>query len=124
MNITQVQTVTIPVSDQEKAKDFYVGALGFEVGMDSQMGPVRWLQVAPRGGATGFVLATEGQVGMKPGSVGGLILQTADLDSDADSLRGAGVAVDGPNDVPWGRQATFADPDGNSFVLAAAPSGF
>ncbi|MFD4829461.1 VOC family protein [Streptomyces uncialis] len=36
----------------------------------------------------------------------------------------AGADVEGPTDLPWGRQATLTDPDGNSFVLAAqAPVG-
>nr|BFE87560.1 hypothetical protein GCM10020093_101610 [Planobispora longispora] len=49
MNITQVALVTVPVSDQDVAKDFYAGLLGFTVLEDRSMGPMRWLQVAPEG---------------------------------------------------------------------------
>ncbi|WP_242903392.1 VOC family protein [Actinomadura terrae] len=47
MNITSVRLLTVPVSDQDAAKDFYAGTLGFEVVRDQAMGPVRWLQLAP-----------------------------------------------------------------------------
>ncbi|MCP9967151.1 hypothetical protein LUX57_20210 [Actinomadura madurae] len=56
---------------------------------------------------------------MPAGSVQGLILETSDLDADCARLRSAGVDVDGPQDLPWGRQATLTDPDGNGIVLAA-----
>ncbi|WP_405613549.1 VOC family protein [Streptomyces sp. NBC_01511] len=118
MNITHATVVTVPVADQERAKDFYVSTLGFQVVVDQRMGPVRWLQVAPPGAQTGFTLATAEQ-GFTPGSSTGIVLETADLDGDCAALVGAGVAVEGPTDLPWGRQATLADPDGNSFVLAA-----
>ncbi|MFB9966769.1 VOC family protein [Sinosporangium siamense] len=124
MNITHAKIVTLPVSDQDRAKDFYVAALGFDVIVDRQMGPVRWLQVAPKGAQTGFTLATAEQ-GFTPGSATGIVLETSDLDADCAALLEAGAAVQGPTDLPWGRQATLTDPDGNSFVLSEpAPSGF
>ncbi|TDE35507.1 VOC family protein [Actinomadura sp. 6K520] len=117
MNITHVRMVTVPVSDQDAAKSFYAGDLGFEVVTDQSMGPIRWLQVAPKGADTNVVLADH-MPGMTPGSVQGLMLETSDLDADCAQLRRAGVDVDGPQDLPWGRQATFTDPDGNGIVLA------
>jgi catechol 2,3-dioxygenase-like lactoylglutathione lyase family enzyme len=118
MNLTHARLVTLPVADQDKARAFYVDTLGFEVIVDQRMGPVRWLQVAPSGAQTSFTLATAEQ-GFTPGSAQGIMLESTDLDADCDELKQAGVAVDGPNDLPWGRQATLADPDGNGFVLTA-----
>jgi predicted enzyme related to lactoylglutathione lyase len=46
-------------------------------------------------------------------------LETDDLDAECARLRAAGVPVDGPHERPWGRDATFVDPDGNVFVLVA-----
>ncbi|TDE45733.1 glyoxalase [Nonomuraea mesophila] len=120
MHITHAKVVTVPVSDQDRAKDFYLSTLGFQVVVDQQMGPVRWLQVAPSGAQTSFTLATAEQ-GFTPGSSTGIILETADLDADCAALVKAGAAVEGPTDQPWGRLATLADPDGNRFVLAAKP---
>ncbi|MBT2210839.1 MULTISPECIES: VOC family protein [Actinomadura] len=118
MNITCVRLLTVPVSDQDAAKDFYAGTLGFEVVTDRAMGPVRWLQLAPAGADTNVVLANH-VPGLAPGTVHGLMLETSDLDGDCAELRRAGVDVEGPQDLPWGRQATLADPDGNGIVLAA-----
>ena len=36
----------------------------------------------------------------------------AELDDHADSLAAAGIPVDGPRDLPWGRSAYLRDPDG------------
>ncbi|MEW2353357.1 VOC family protein [Spirillospora sp. NPDC029432] len=121
MNITHVRLLTVPVSDQDTAKAFYTGVLGMEVLADREMGPMRWLQVAPKGAATSMVLANH-LPDMAPGGVQGLILESADLDADCERLRQAGVDVQGPQDLPWGRQATFGDPDGNGIVLSA-PDG-
>jgi predicted enzyme related to lactoylglutathione lyase len=118
MSITHAKIVTIPVSNQDRAKDFYVSTLGFEIVADQQMGPTRWLQVAPKGAETSFMLGTAEQ-GFTPGSSTGIILQTSDLDADCAALKAAGSAVEGPTDQPWGRQAVLTDPDGNRFVLAA-----
>ncbi|TYB48042.1 VOC family protein [Actinomadura chibensis] len=119
MNITHVRLLTVPVSDQDAAKSFYADTLGFEVVADQSTGPVRWLQLAPKGARTSVVLASH-VPGHEPGSLHGLILETSDLDDDCERLRQAGVDVDGPQDLPWGRQATLADPDGNGLVLAEA----
>lgn len=121
MNITHVQLLTVPVSDQDAAKSFYADTLGFEVVADQSIGPIRWLQLAPKGAKTNVVLANH-LPDVTPGSVQGLMLETSDLDSDCDHLRRAGVAVEGPQDLPWGRQATLTDPDGNGIVLSGPTS--
>jgi predicted enzyme related to lactoylglutathione lyase len=126
MNITHTRFVTVPVSDQARAKDFYVGTLGFEVVIDRQVGPGRWIQVAPKGAQTSFTLATAAQ-GFVPGSAQGILLETADLDADCAHLAESGAIVKGPVDYPWGRQATLTDPDGNRLILATptpTPTGF
>ncbi|QXJ19577.1 VOC family protein [Actinomadura graeca] len=124
MTITRMSRLSLPVSDQDRAKDFYVGVLGFEVLGDSPVpfaDGARWLEVGPAGGGTSAVLVT--WLEMEPGALTGLMLETTDIDADLARLRGAGVDVHGPADTPWGRQATFADPDGNGIVLAEAAAG-
>ncbi|MCX5149790.1 VOC family protein [Streptomyces sp. NBC_00320] len=85
------------------------------------MGPVPWLQVAPKGARTSVVLATA-EMGFTPGNLAATLLESTDLDADCAELAQAGIEVGGPADYPWGRQATFADPDGNTWVLAAPVS--
>lgn len=118
MPITRASVVSIPVSDQDRARDFYVDVLGCELIDDSPMGPgMRWVRVAPRGAATSFTLVTWFAT-MPPGSLKGLVLETDDLEGDVAALRAAGVEIDGDiQDQPWGRFVTFDDPDGNGLVL-------
>lgn len=119
MTISRIRTVTVLVADQDRAKDFYVDTLGFQPRADRVVGDNRWLEVAPADGGAAFVLLRPFP-GMSPGTARGIILDSDDLDADCSRLRDAGVDVDGPRDLPWGRQAVFSDPDGNSFVLSAA----
>jgi catechol 2,3-dioxygenase-like lactoylglutathione lyase family enzyme len=117
MNITHASFVTLPVSDQDRALRFYVDVLGFEVVADLDLPQGRWLQVAPKGAQTVFTLAGPGMGGFEPGSARGIMLVTTDVDADCARLTEAGIAVDGPGDQPWGRMASFADPDGNGLLL-------
>ncbi|WP_378731170.1 VOC family protein [Nocardia brasiliensis] len=120
MTITQINTITAFVADQDKAKEFYTGVLGFAVRRDMVMGENRWLEVAP-GEAGAAIVLHKPFPGASAGTLSGVILGSNDVDAVAARLREAGAVVDGPDDLPWGRQATFADPDGNSFVLQAPP---
>ncbi|MFD7295661.1 VOC family protein [Streptomyces sp. NPDC059897] len=42
---------------------------------------------------------------------------TTDVDADCERLKAAGVEVDGPEQLPWGRMAGLTDPDGNGLML-------
>ena len=113
--------MSLPVSDQDRARDFYVDVLGFELLRDMQMQPgMRWVQVAPKGGAGTTLTLVTWFDSMPAGSNRGLVLETDDLDADVERLRGLGLDFpDGIQDQPWGRFVTFADPDGNGLVLQA-----
>ncbi|MFB8776547.1 VOC family protein [Streptomyces broussonetiae] len=123
-HITHASFVTLPVSDQDRALRFYTEVLGFEVTVDRDMPPGRWLQVAPRGAQTVFTLSGPGMGGFAPGSTQGIMLLTTDVDADCARLAEAGVAVQGPDELPWGRMASFRDPDGNGLMLLTEKEGF
>jgi len=118
MAITTVQLFSLPVSDQDRSRDFYVDVLGFELVADVQMGPgMRWVQVAPPGATTSVTLVTWFP-SMPAGSTKGTVLETDDLEGDVADLLGRGVVIDGEvQDMPWGRFVTFDDPDGNGIIL-------
>jgi catechol 2,3-dioxygenase-like lactoylglutathione lyase family enzyme len=125
MTITKVQLFSLPVSDQDRSRDFYVNILGFELVDDTQMGPdMRWVQVAPPGSSVSITLVTWFPT-MPAGSTKGTVVETDDLDGDVAALAGRGVTFDGEiQEMPWGRFVTFDDPDGNGIVLqATAPRG-
>jgi catechol 2,3-dioxygenase-like lactoylglutathione lyase family enzyme len=121
MAISHVQLLSVPVADQDRSLRFYTDVLGFELLADNPMGPdQRWVQVGPKGGQTSLTLVTWFQT-MPPGSLKGLVLETPDLDGDVAALAARGVAFadGGVQEAPWGRFATFDDPDGNGIVLQA-----
>jgi catechol 2,3-dioxygenase-like lactoylglutathione lyase family enzyme len=120
MTVQNVAVVSVPVSDQERAKAFYVDTLGFELLADRSVPPLRWVRVAPKGSATALTLVTWFD-SMPAGSLQGLVLTTDDLQGDYERLQAKGVAFDGPpKQQPWATETVFRDPDGNRLVLQQA----
>jgi catechol 2,3-dioxygenase-like lactoylglutathione lyase family enzyme len=118
MSITRVQLLSIPVTDQDRARDFYVNSLGMELVRETPMGPgQRWVQVRPRGGETSITLVTWFE-SMPAGSLTGLVLETDDLDAEIDRLQALGVDMDSPvRNQAWGSSVVIRDPDGNRLVI-------
>jgi predicted enzyme related to lactoylglutathione lyase len=121
MSVQSVAVVSVPVSDQERAKSFYLDALGFElVRDDSSIPGMRWVQVAPPGGGTQLTLVNWFE-SMPAGCLRGLVLRVADLNEAYGSLIARGVEVEGPpRQQPWAIEAVVHDPDGNAIVLQQA----
>ena len=60
---TKIGTISVAVSDQDKALDFYINTLGFEKIDDQPMSETeRWLEVAPPGAQTHIMLGLRGQM--------------------------------------------------------------
>ena len=119
--INKVGTVVIPVSDQDRAIDFYVGTLGFDKRADVPFGDgYRWVEVAPAGTVTTIAIVPP-PPGKPTGNVEtGIGLHTDDIDALHADLKGHGVDVDAEvsrmgDPVPplfW-----FRDPDGNTLMI-------
>ena len=85
--ITEDGTVIVPVSDQDRAIEFYTETLGFEVRGDTPYGDGdRWVEVAPAGAVTTIALVPprEGQSVGVPTNMG---LTTEDVDADHAALK-------------------------------------
>lgn len=120
MTISRVDTVSIPVSDQNQALKFYRDALGFELIRDHcSKNEKRWLQLAPRGAETTISLVMPFG-GMKAGTVQGLVVQTDDIQLTHKELKQRGVLLSSIVNLVGGKFATFSDPDGNGWVLIEA----
>jgi len=121
MAFENVAVVSIPVSDQDRAKEFYVDTLGFELTReDSSVPGFHWIQVRPNGGGTQLSLVTWFDT-MPAGSLQGLVLTSDDLDAEYRRLVAEGVVFEGPpQQQPWGMETVFHDPDGNKLVLHQA----
>jgi catechol 2,3-dioxygenase-like lactoylglutathione lyase family enzyme len=121
MSVQHVAVVSVPVSDQDRAKKFYAETLGFQLRRDDSSVPgIRWIQVAPPGGGTALTLVTWFET-MPAGSLRGLVLASNDLDGDYQRLCDLGVEFEQPPvQQPWAKEAVLRDPDGNQLVLQQA----
>jgi catechol 2,3-dioxygenase-like lactoylglutathione lyase family enzyme len=121
----RLAAVTLLVPDYAAGLAYFVGALGFELIEDTDLGAgKRWVLVAPPGGGTRLLLAraaTPAQaaaVGNQAGGRVGFFLETDDFDRDHAALSARGVAfAEAPRAEPYGRVAVFADPFGNRWDL-------
>jgi lactoylglutathione lyase len=125
--LTSVGTITVQVTDQDKALEFYTQKLGFEKRSDQPMGPgQRWIEVAPPGAQTRILLykATPEMPGAESyeaaqASIGkstGMVLEVDDIVATFAALKANGVRIEvGPTQQPYGWWGVFADQDGNTY---------
>jgi len=120
-----LELVPVPVTDVDRAKEFYVGKLGFAVDVDIQPSDdVRIVQLTPPGSACSILLSAGlPEIStMTPGSVKALHLVVADVDGTRAELVGRGVEM-GEVDLHEGgmKFSHFRDPDGNTLLLQEMP---
>jgi catechol 2,3-dioxygenase-like lactoylglutathione lyase family enzyme len=119
-HVTQVGTVIVPVSDQDRALEFYLDKLGFEKRVDTPFGESeRWVEVAPPGAATTIAIVPPRE-GEPTGIETRVALSSKDIEADHASLRARGVDAD-PEISRMGDPVPpmffFRDPDGNTFFV-------
>jgi catechol 2,3-dioxygenase-like lactoylglutathione lyase family enzyme len=129
----KLEVVVIPVSDVDRAKQFYTEQVGFTLDVDHRGGgDMRVVQTTPPGSACSVTFGT-GLSAMEPGSVKGLQLIVSDVEAARAQLAGRGVDVsavrhmtdsgwaDGPGG-DWNSFVFFDDPDGNSWAIQQKPA--
>jgi catechol 2,3-dioxygenase-like lactoylglutathione lyase family enzyme len=113
----KLELVTIPVSDVDRAKAFYVEQAGFNADHDHTVSEaLRFVQITPPGSACSIAFGT-GLTDMPPGSVRGLQVVVDDIEAAHAELKGRGAPVSDVDDQPWGRFVYFSDPDGNAWAV-------
>ena len=129
--ISRMSHATIYVKDQEKAKDFYIGKLGFELRTDATMSDFRWLTVGPKEqpdleivllkpGGPMFDEETVKRIFelQDRGAMGAGVFHTKDCRKTFAELKAKGVQfMSEPQERPYGVEATFKDDSGNWFSL-------
>ena len=116
-----LEVVILPVSDLDRAIEFYRDRVGFDLDHDTHAGDQRFVQLTPRGSGCSIVMGTlPAQNEMAPGSLRGLQLVVADAEAARAELVARGVdaspiQVIDPRD--GGTFFGFADPDGNTWAV-------
>jgi catechol 2,3-dioxygenase-like lactoylglutathione lyase family enzyme len=124
-----LEVVIVPVSDIDRAKDFYADKLGFHVDHDTVMGEaVRLVQLTPPGSGCSIVIGKGAVPDMPPGSLKGLQLVVPDIRQAHAELVERGVEVtevqilgENPRPMPDPLDNVgfvfFSDPDGNGWAV-------
>ncbi|MFB7462507.1 VOC family protein [Streptomyces sp. NPDC056224] len=138
MNWT-LEVVLVPVTDLDRAKEFYAGRLGFTVDIDAEVAPgLRVIQMTPPGSRCSIAMArglppAPGTKAMAPGALQGLQICVTNIEAARAELVGRGVDVSPVRHVgasgwedgkggTWNAFVFFEDPDGNGWVVQEAPS--
>lgn len=117
----KLELVAIPVSDVDRAKAFYTDKIGFVADHDHTVSDeMRFVQLTPPGSACSIAIG-RGIVETTPGSVRGLQMVVADIESAHAELLARGTDVSDIQDLDWGRFVFFSDPDGNKWALQQLP---
>jgi predicted enzyme related to lactoylglutathione lyase len=117
----KLELVSVPVSDVDRAKSFYVDQVGFNADHDHRVSDeIRFVQLTPPGSACSIALGT-GLSTATPGSVQGLQIVVPDVAAARAELVERGVEVSDVEDFPWGSFVFFSDPDGNGWALQQLP---
>ena len=133
----KLEVVTIPVSDLDRAKEFYEN-LGWRLDADFKDGGERAIQFTPPGSGCSIHL---GKKASEPAQ--GLFLVVSDIEAARDELTRRGVQVSevfhfakgpgpfggvvggaAPDHGSYGSYATFSDPDGNGWLLQEVTTRF
>jgi catechol 2,3-dioxygenase-like lactoylglutathione lyase family enzyme len=127
----KLELVLIPVSDVDRAKEFYLKQAGFDLLVDTPIADgKRIVQLTPPGSACSIGFGT-GVTDAAPGSAKGLHLVVSDIVAARDLLGQQGARVSEvrhvgeagwapgphPERSDYSSFADFADPDGNVWVL-------
>lgn len=132
----KIEVVTVPVSDQDRAIDFYANKVGFAVDIDFKVNDeVRLVQMTPPGSGCSIHLSTSG-MGMEPGSLSSVFLVVPDVLAAHAKLTERGVDAgevqvfdDGAYRPAREGESLdnvgcvfFSDPDGNRWTVQQIPA--
>jgi catechol 2,3-dioxygenase-like lactoylglutathione lyase family enzyme len=123
-----LEVVVVPVSDVDRAKEFYADKVGFKVDFDMKVdADNRVVQLTPPGSGCSIALGYGMVPAMTPGSLKGLQLVVPDVLAARAELLERGVEVSeltvfGKNPGPGGELDNvgfvfFSDPDGNGWAV-------
>jgi catechol 2,3-dioxygenase-like lactoylglutathione lyase family enzyme len=137
----KLEAITIPVSNLDRAKEFY-GSLGWRLDADFSNGADRVVQFTPPGSPCSIHFGTN-LTSAAPGSAQRVYLIVSDIQAARDVLVSRGVEVSevfhyaagpapfgsqvsgiAPDRLSYGSYATFSDPDGNRWLLQEVTARF
>ncbi len=116
-----LEVVFVPVTDVDRAKDFYANKLGFTVDHDHKVKEgLRFVQLTPEGSGCSIAIG-EGLTEMEPGVLQNVMMVVDDVRAVRQELLDKGVQISEIDEQVWGTFAYLKDPDGNGWTLQELP---
>lgn len=131
----RIEAITLPVADVDRSKAFYERA-GWHLDVDTEPAPgFRVVQFTPPGSACSITFGI-GMPQAQPGSYVNTYLVVSDIEAAHRDLTERGIPVSDiyhwtdagqtpgpdPRRGDYGSYASFADPDGNAWLVQEVPS--
>lgn len=117
----KIELITVPVTDVDRAKAFYVDKIGFVADHDQRVSDtLRFVQLTPPGSACSICIG-EGLTDMEPGTQNTIQVVVASAQDTYDRLTANGVEASEVVDMGWGLFTSFSDPDGNTWSIQELP---
>jgi catechol 2,3-dioxygenase-like lactoylglutathione lyase family enzyme len=118
----KLELIVIPVTDVDRARDFYKDKVGFNLDHDHTVNEkLRFVQMTPTGSACSICFGIGISDDMKLGCIKGLQMVVKDALAAHDELKERGVEVTDVDTQVWGKFVRFNDPDGNAWALQELP---
>lgn len=114
--MNRIDLISVPVSDQQRAKEFYL-KMGLHIVAEAPFqGDQMWIQMGfPKGETT--ITLVNWFPEMPAGCLQAVVINTDDIAADIKKLEANGITAGKVDETPWGKFATVKDPDGNSWSL-------
>lgn len=117
----KIELIFVPVTDVDRAIDFYVEKVGFTLDMQARVDEnIRFVQVTPRTSACSIAFG-EGITEMTPGTQNSIQVVVPDAEAARKHLLSRGVDAPEVQTLVWGSFTSFRDPDGNTWTLQQLP---
>lgn len=119
----KIELIFMPVTDIDRARDFYVDKVGFHLDMDVRVDEnIRFVQVTPVSSACSIAFGQGiGGDAMSPGMQDSIQVVVPDAEAARQDLLSRGVEASEVEVLAWGSFTGFKDPDGNTWTIQELP---
>ncbi len=117
----KIELIFVPVTDVDRAIEFYVEKVGFTLDMEARVDEnTRFVQVTPPTSACSIAFG-EGISEMTPGTQNSIQVVVPDAEAARADLLSRGVEAPEVQTLAWGKFTGFTDPDGNTWTIQELP---